>query len=60
MIDIEPPDHIPVMIEEVLSFMEINPSGKYIDGTCGLGGHSKTILSNLSILSSSSTSGNLE
>ena len=40
--------HIPVMSEEVLSFMEINPSGKYIDGTCGLGGHSKTILSNLS------------
>ena len=36
------------MPEEVLSFMEINPSGKYIDGTCGLGGHSKTILSNLS------------
>jgi len=40
--------HIPVMPEEVLSFMKINPSGKYIDGTCGLGGHSKTILSNLS------------
>ena len=37
--------HIPVMTEEVLSYMEINPSGKYIDGTCGLGGHSKTILS---------------
>ena len=40
--------HIPVMPEEVLSFMKINPSGKYIDGTCGLGGHSKAILSNLS------------
>ena len=40
--------HFPVMPEEVLSFMKINPSGKYIDGTCGLGGHSKTILSNLS------------
>jgi len=40
--------HIPVMTEEVLSFMKINPSGKYIDGTCGLGGHSKTILSRLS------------
>ncbi len=42
------PSHTPVMPEEVLSFMEINPSGKYIDGTCGLGGHSKAILSNLS------------
>ena len=40
--------HIPVMPEEVLSLMEINPSGNYIDGTCGLGGHSKTILSKLS------------
>jgi len=48
MIKIAPSTHIPVMPEEVLSFMEINPSGKYIDGTCGLGGHSKTILSNLS------------
>ena len=48
MINITSSTHIPVMPEEVLSFMEINPSGKYIDGTCGLGGHSKTILSNLS------------
>ena len=40
--------HIPVMPEEVLSFMKVNPSGKYIDGTCGLGGHSEAILSNLS------------
>ena len=48
MINIASSTHIPVMPEEVLSFMEINPSGKYIDGTCGLGGHSKTILSNLS------------
>ena len=48
MTNIASSTHIPVMPEEVLSFMEINPSGKYIDGTCGLGGHSKTILSNLS------------
>ena len=48
MINIASSTHIPVMPEEVLSFMKINPSGKYIDGTCGLGGHSKTILSNLS------------
>ena len=42
------PSHIPVMPDEVLSFMQIKPSGTYIDGTCGLGGHSKAILSNLS------------
>ena len=40
--------HIPVLPKEVLSFMEIKPTGKYLDGTCGLGGHSKLILSNLS------------
>ena len=48
MINIASSTHIPVMPEEVLSLMEINPSGNYIDGTCGLGGHSKTILSKLS------------
>ena len=48
MIDITSSTHIPVMPEEVISLMEINPSGKYIDGTCGLGGHSRTILSSLS------------
>ena len=46
MINIKSSTPISVMPEEVLSFMEINPSGKYIDGTCGFGGHSNTILSN--------------
>jgi 16S rRNA (cytosine1402-N4)-methyltransferase len=40
--------HIPVMPEEVISFLDIQPDGIYVDGTCGLGGHSKLILSNLS------------
>ena len=40
--------HVPVLSNEVLSFLEIKPSGKYLDGTCGLGGHSKQILSKLS------------
>ena len=38
--------HVPVLSNEVLSFLEIKPAGKYIDGTCGLGGHSEQILSN--------------
>ena len=41
-------NHIPVMTEEVISFLDINPIGKYVDGTCGLGGHSKIIQSKLS------------
>ena len=40
--------HIPVMPEEVISFLDIQPDEIYVDGTCGLGGHSKLILSNLS------------
>ena len=41
-------EHVPVLSNEVLSFLEIKPSGKYLDGTCGLGGHSEQILSKLS------------
>ena len=40
--------HIPVLANEVLSLLEIKPTGKYLDGTCGLGGHSEQILSKLS------------
>ena len=40
--------HVPVLSNEVLSFLEIKPTGKYLDGTCGLGGHSERILSKLS------------
>ena len=40
--------HVPVLSNEVLSLMEIKPTGKYLDGTCGLGGHSEQILSRLS------------
>ena len=40
--------HIPVMPEEVISFLDIQENGIYVDGTCGLGGHSKLILNELS------------
>ena len=42
------PIHIPVLKDEVVSFLDIKPDGIYVDGTCGLGGHSKIILKNLS------------
>ena len=41
-------EHVPVLSNEVLSFLDIRPAGKYLDGTCGLGGHSRQILSKLS------------
>ena len=41
------PIHTPVLKNEVISFLDIQPDGIYVDGTCGLGGHSKIILKNL-------------
>jgi 16S rRNA (cytosine1402-N4)-methyltransferase len=38
-------EHTPVMVSEVLSHLVTTPSGIYLDGTVGLGGHSKKILS---------------
>ena len=42
------PVHIPVLKNEAISYLNIQPNGIYVDGTCGLGGHSKIILRNLS------------
>jgi len=39
--------HNPVMLEECIEALDINPSGTYIDVTFGGGGHSKRILSEL-------------
>ena len=39
--------HKPVMVSEVMSHLITDPNGTYIDGTIGLGGHSKIILSSL-------------
>ena len=41
-------NHIPVLLDEVTESLNINPSGIYIDGTLGGGGHSRAILSKLS------------
>ena len=41
-------DHTPVMLNEVISALNINPDGVYIDGTLGKGGHSELILEKLS------------
>ena len=40
-------DHQPVMLEEVLQYMIVNPNGKYIDGTYGRGGHAQALLNRL-------------
>ena len=40
--------HTPVMPKEVLSHLNVQKDGIYVDGTIGLGGHSQLILSQLS------------
>ena len=39
--------HQPVLIKEVLEKLNINPEGKYVDGTFGRGGHAGEILKQL-------------
>jgi 16S rRNA (cytosine1402-N4)-methyltransferase len=40
--------HLPVLLNEVIDLLDINPSGTYVDCTFGGGGHSKAILNRLS------------
>lgn len=40
----EPGTHRPVMLEETLGLLDVNPGGLWVDGTVGLGGHAEAIL----------------
>ena len=38
--------HVPVMLSEVLEYLNLQENGVYVDGTVGAGGHAKSILGN--------------
>ncbi len=42
-----PKQHIPVLFDEVLNFLNVRVGGTYVDATLGLGGHSSEILRRL-------------
>jgi 16S rRNA (cytosine1402-N4)-methyltransferase len=41
-------EHVPVLLDETVTALDIKPDGLYIDGTFGRGGHTRAILTKLS------------
>ncbi len=41
------PRHVPVLLDEVMKFLNVQPGGVYVDATLGLGGHSAAIFRRL-------------
>ena len=39
----EKPQHVPVLLEESLEYLNVRPGGVFMDATLGLGGHSSVI-----------------
>ena len=41
------PQHVPVLLEEVLQYLNVRPGGVIVDATLGLAGHSSEIAKRL-------------
>ncbi|MGE0813011.1 MAG: 16S rRNA (cytosine(1402)-N(4))-methyltransferase RsmH [Vicinamibacterales bacterium] len=44
MSHVEQPQHLPVMVEETMRFLQPSRGGTYVDCTLGLGGHTRALL----------------
>jgi 16S rRNA (cytosine1402-N4)-methyltransferase len=44
---VQEPQHVPVLLEDALQFLNARPGGVYVDATLGLGGHSVAIAKRL-------------
>jgi 16S rRNA (cytosine1402-N4)-methyltransferase len=42
--DVDQPQHLPVMVDEVTRLLQPGPGGTYVDCTLGLGGHTRALL----------------
>lgn len=40
----EPPDHVPVLLDEAIHFLDAGRGGEFVDCTVGLGGHTAALL----------------
>jgi len=43
-LELSRPEHVPVLVAEVLAGLQVHPGGVYIDGTVGGGGHAAAVL----------------
>ena len=41
------PQHVPVLLDEALEYLNVQPGGVYVDATLGLAGHSAAIAKKL-------------
>ena len=45
--EVKTPEHVPVLFDEVLEYLNVRPGRVYVDATLGLGGHSAGIVRRL-------------